>query len=78
MGTHALGDRTSSLGKKDSRGKRQLQSITVIAMSWRGAADNWGINHMSPVSTLRHVFGVAQRDHQLVEELGWAVQLSAH
>jgi hypothetical protein len=27
---------------------------------------------MAPVSTLRHVFGVAQREHQLVEGLDWA------
>ena len=32
---------------------------------------------MAPVTTLRHVFRVAQRDHQLVEELGRAVQSSA-
>ncbi len=32
---------------------------------------------MAPVPTLRHMLGVAQRDHQLVEGLGWAVQSSA-
>ena len=31
---------------------------------------NIGAYDMAPVSTLRHVFGVAQRNHQLVEELG--------
>ena len=29
----------------------------------------WVSHHMTPVSTLRHIFRVAQRDHQFVEEL---------
>jgi hypothetical protein len=37
----------------------------------------WGSYHMPPVSTLRHIFNVTQRDHELVEELDWAVQSSA-
>ena len=38
----------------------------------------WDSHHVPPVSTLRHVFIVAQGDHELVEELSWAVgQLSA-
>ena len=32
---------------------------------------------MAPVSTLRHIFSVAQRDHQLVEELAGMVIASA-
>ena len=30
---------------------------------------------MAPVSTLGHIFRVAQREHQLVEELGWVGQI---
>ena len=36
-----------------------------------------GSYRMAPVSTLRHIFSVAQRDHQLVEELAGMVIASA-
>jgi hypothetical protein len=34
----------------------------------------WGSYDMAPVSTLRHVFRVAQGDHELVEKLDRTVQ----